>query len=181
MAANRVYVIGDPSTDGPCKIGTTIDLRARLAAIKTGNGAILPAGINRQALEVLYDYPGDQRLERELHRYYARHRLVGEWFDIEPANAHNVVLCYLSDRGTVGAVRERGTECGCVRCRFQHPPEQKPGDRPELVNPDRRLLVTVMAMTHARLGVDFSDGIVALPASHCDIDRAVRLLRVLDA
>lgn len=177
---SRIYVIGDPATAGPVKIGTTRSLPSRLAAIKSGRGAIVPGGVNRAALEILYDYPGDRRLELELHRHYAGSRMVGEWFDIPAENAHNVVLCYLADRAEVGAVIRRGIACGCYRCEFQHPPEQKPGQRPELADPSRRLVAAVNAMTHARLGVDFADSHVALPASHCDIDRAVRLLETLD-
>lgn len=177
---SRVYVIGDPSTDGPVKIGTTGNLTARLAAIKGGRGAIVPAGVDLAAVEVLHDYPGDRRLEVDLHRHYAKHRLVGEWFDLTQDEAQHILFCYLEAQGAVETVIRRGTGCGCLRCQLQHQPGQRPGDRPELVNPSIPFLAALNAITHARLGIHVRDDHVALPASHCDIDRAARLLAALE-
>jgi hypothetical protein len=175
---SRVYVIGDPNTNGPVKIGTTRSLPARLAAIKSGRGAVVPDGVDLTAIEVLYDYPGDRNLERALHQFNAASRLVGEWFNIPATDTHNLVMCYLVENANVYNIIKRGTDCGCWRCKFQHAPDDRPGDRPELVDPSHELIATIHAMTHARLGVDFADEHVGLPASHCDIDRAKRLLEV---
>ncbi len=175
-ATARVYVIGDPSTDGPVKIGTTMCLRTRLAAIKRG-AVKVPAGVNLAAVEVLYDYPGDRRFERNLHHHYGQHRLEGEWFDLSPHVAHNLVKCYLAEVATVEAVVGRGSACGCHLCRFTYGPNRSPDDRPELVGGGRQLRAAIHAITHARLGVDLGDSHVLLPASHCDIDRALALVR----
>ncbi len=175
-----VYVIGDPTSNGPVKIGVTTDPPARLAAIRSGRGAIVPNNVRLAALQILAQHPGDRLLERDLHRHYANRRLVGEWFDLHPASAEEFVHAYRSDTSSAYATEARGTNCDCFVC-LGHPPEEAPGDRPELANPDHALIATISAITNARLGVCLADSWVGLPASHCDIDRAVRLIRVLDA
>lgn len=78
------------------------------------------------------------------------------------------------------AMRQLGAVCACAQCIGGHAPEQRPADRPEWVDADVRLVATISAMTHARLGADLVDGHIAFPVSHCDIDRATRLLSMLD-
>jgi hypothetical protein len=173
----RVYVIGDPTTDGPVKIGTTINLPLRLDRIRAG-AVKTPAGVNLAAVQVLADHPGGGRLERSLHRYYAAHRLVGEWFALFPSAAGRLMAEYVAETSTVEAITAQGTACTCWTCAHNYPPALAPRDRPELAGVDRLLLVTIEAMTHARLGVNEADEHVPLPASHCDIDRAIRLLEV---
>lgn len=65
-----IYVlqVGD---DGPIKIGITIDVRKRLAAIR---GAV-PAKVMLRAVMV-----GDKDVERDLLKRFKRLRLNGEWF-----------------------------------------------------------------------------------------------------
>lgn len=177
-ATSHVYVIGDPTSDGPVKIGTTENLPARLAAIKTGRSTIAPAGVRRARLVILATHVGGRRLERDLHQHYASARTVGEWFDLPPQQAHEIIPAFLADRSMVETVIRRGTSCHCYRCTI-YPPSLAPGDRHEFADPSWPLLCAIHAMTHARLGVDLADDHVSLPASHCDIDRAVRLLEVL--
>jgi len=174
----RVYVIGDPTSNGPVKIGATENLPARLAAIKTGRSAIVPAGVQRAQLAVLATHVGGRRLERDLHQHYASARTVGEWFDFPPQQAHELIPAFLADHSMVEAVIRRGASCHCYRCTI-YPPSLAPGNRDELADPSWPLLCAIHAMTHARLGVDLADDHVSLPASHCDIDRATRLLEVL--
>lgn len=177
MTRSRVYVIGDPSTDGPVKIGTTVNLPYRLDRIRAG-AVKTPAGVNLAAVRVLADHPGDGRLERRLHRYYAAHRLVGEWFALSPNVAGQLMAEYVAETGTVEAIVAQGTACVCWTCAHTYPADFAPGTRPELTGASRLLLATIEAMTHARLGVNEADEHVPLPASHCDIDRAARLLEV---
>lgn len=179
MAANssRVYVIGDPSTDGPVKIGTTVNLGFRLDRIRAG-AVITPAGVDLSAVEILADHPGDGRLERRLHRYYAPFRLVGEWFDLPSSGATQLVAEYAAETSTAEALAAQGDMCSCWTCEHDYPRGSTVSDRPELAGASPLLLATIEAMTHARLGVALADEHVTLPASHCDIDRAIRLLEV---
>lgn len=179
-AQSVVYVIGDPATDGPVKIGTTRQLTTRLASIRSGD-VVTPKGVNLRAVEVLYTHPGGRPLERRLHVHYARWRLVGEWFDMDPEGAAQLVYSYLDDSSTVEAVAARGVDCSCHVCRFLHPHDGRPGDRPEFQNPSIELLAAVNSITYARLGVNLSDDHVGLPASHCDLDRALRLVEILES
>lgn len=179
-AASVLYVIGNPRKTRPVKIGVTIDLAGRLAAIRTGRGAVMPPDVNPASVEVLAQHPGDRTDERRIHEFYAEYRTVGEWFNLAPADAEDIFIRYLAHTEAAATVARRGAGCACLRCRFGHFAGQAPADRPELVHADGRLLATINAMTHARLGVSFSDSVVALLASHCDIDRAVRLLSTLD-
>lgn len=174
---SRVYVIGDPSTDGPVKIGTTINLGYRLGRIRAG-AVVTPAGVNLPAVQVLADHPGDGRLERRLHRYYAPFRLAGEWFDLPPESAAQLVASYAAETSTAEAIAAAGTACSCWTCQHDYPQGFEPRDRPEWAGASRLLVASIEAMTHARLGVAVADEHVPLPASHCDIDRAVRLLEV---
>jgi hypothetical protein len=61
-------------SDGPIKIGTALDVRKRLAALDCG-----PYG-----LELLGTVPGDQPLEKRIHRALVAHRLRHEWFRPDP-------------------------------------------------------------------------------------------------
>lgn len=179
VRSSRVYVIGDPSSNGPVKLGTTTNLPVRLRTLRSGRGAIIPAQVNAAALEVLYDHPGDRRFEAGMHSLWAPFRLAGEWFALSPETAFDHVMIYLFGLGMSERLQDRGTTCSCFECTCEHPAEQHPGDRLELVNPSRELLAAINAITHARLGVNLSDDHVGLAASHCDIDRATRLLEVL--
>lgn len=66
---NLVYAIEGPM--GHVKIGTTMNLPARVKELQTGSPV---------PLRVLAACPGDIRLESALHAKYARYRLSGEWF-----------------------------------------------------------------------------------------------------
>jgi hypothetical protein len=56
------------------KIGTTTDLKGRLATVQTG--CPYPA-------QIVATWDGDRRLETAIHRELAEYRRVGEWFEIE--------------------------------------------------------------------------------------------------
>ncbi len=65
-----VYAIGLP--DGSMvKIGTTTDLGSRLRSLR--HNSPVP-------LVVLWQTPGDDKLERRLHTYFGHKRAHGEWF-----------------------------------------------------------------------------------------------------
>ena len=57
-------------SDGMVKIGTTTDLKSRLATLQKSHGL----------LEVLRVINGDRRRERKLHRQFAKFHQFGEWF-----------------------------------------------------------------------------------------------------
>jgi hypothetical protein len=65
----RVYFV--QGILGAIKIGTTTDMPARIDALQTANP---------EKLKVLGWCPGGHRVERALHRRFARHRIRGEWF-----------------------------------------------------------------------------------------------------
>ena len=180
IAASVVYVMGNPhSRKGPVKIGVTTDLVGRLAAIRSRRSAVTPAYVDVEGVDVLAQHPGDRHLERRIHRHYAAVRLVGEWFDLNPTDAENILVAFLADTCTVEAIERRGTNCTCYRCSYQHPPDLTPGRRPEWDTYGYELVVAVHSITHARLGVDLAEDHVSVRASHCDIDRAVSLLGAL--
>lgn len=66
----RVYFIRRPS-DGAIKIGVSSRPLARLANLQSGSA---------ERLELVASTPGSWATERELHRRFRTHRLVGEWF-----------------------------------------------------------------------------------------------------
>lgn len=68
-----VYAINARGTNR-YKVGTTTDLKGRLAGVQTG--CPYPA-------EIVATWVGDRRLETALHRELAAYRRVGEWFEID--------------------------------------------------------------------------------------------------
>ncbi|MHB9849092.1 GIY-YIG nuclease family protein [Streptomyces krungchingensis] len=75
-----VYVIGQRGS-GVVKIGTTANLKQRVASLQTGYPL---------ALEVLGTHQGGWSLEQYLHERFAAKRMQGEWFDfgeMDPASA----------------------------------------------------------------------------------------------
>lgn len=71
-----VYFIGKAGCDQTAiKIGRTVDLKARHAAIQ----ACSPVGV-----EVLASRPGGAIREGAYHQQFAEHRLHGEWFNPAP-------------------------------------------------------------------------------------------------
>ena len=70
-----LYAVG--SKDGPCKIGITQNIGARLRMLQTGSA---------QKLELIfvysaYDKQTARSLEKWFHNAHAEYRLTGEWFD----------------------------------------------------------------------------------------------------
>lgn len=109
-AGEWVYLIGpQPPAPGPVKIGwTTIHPDRRIIRLKrNADNTICPPTVDRQALAVLWSGPGDQALERALHSAFKPHRLVGEWFALDPADAIEqvpaAVLAHHNRPGTVEA------------------------------------------------------------------------------
>lgn len=76
MKRNFVYFI-QQGTDGPIKIGSSVDPQARLRALQTANP---------HPLRLLAKAPGDVRDERALHERFSEHRINGclEWFSPAP-------------------------------------------------------------------------------------------------
>ncbi|NUT51429.1 MAG: GIY-YIG nuclease family protein [Saccharothrix sp.] len=71
VAKGFVYAIRQVGTKR-VKIGYTRDLPRRLKALQTSNP---------YKLELLWQTPGDMRLEENLHKNFAKRRIQGEWFD----------------------------------------------------------------------------------------------------
>lgn len=70
-----VYFIGPADDAGLIKIGTTINLRARLRALRQG------APVELRVLAVI---PGDEIVEKQLHARFRKSRARGEWFRRTP-------------------------------------------------------------------------------------------------
>lgn len=70
-----VYFV-QAGTDGPVKIGTATDIQARVRGLQTGSP---------HRLNLLATSTGGRRLEKRLHRRFAAHRVLGEWFSPAPA------------------------------------------------------------------------------------------------
>ncbi|UFS77203.1 GIY-YIG nuclease family protein [Tardiphaga sp. 37S4] len=71
----------------PVKIGITANVAARLASVQTGQ---------HTRLSVLAAFTTPNRdiartLESQWHRHFAKHRLEGEWFDVDPITALEVM------------------------------------------------------------------------------------------
>jgi hypothetical protein len=67
-----VYFIG---TATRTKIGTTVDLRTRLATLQVGSP---------ERLAVVGTMPGDEIEEARVHAHFRARRLHGEWFSLTP-------------------------------------------------------------------------------------------------
>ena len=67
---SAVYFV-QSGTDGPIKIGTAVDVPARIALLQIGNA---------EPLCLLGAVEGGQREERGYHILLATHRIRGEWF-----------------------------------------------------------------------------------------------------
>jgi Meiotically up-regulated gene 113 len=65
------FIVHGVGNSAKVKIGTSRNVRARLADLKTG----VPG-----TARVYYVTPGNTGLERELHRKFAEDRISGEWF-----------------------------------------------------------------------------------------------------
>jgi len=70
--ARVVYVVRRPGMD-EAKIGVAKHLARRLRSLQAGHG---------RALEVVLSFGGGEREEAELHWYFRRDRLLGEWFTL---------------------------------------------------------------------------------------------------
>lgn len=71
-----VYVI--QAGDGPCKIGTAKDVKARLASLQIGA---------HEPLRLIAVYVGSFPHERLLHQHFKAFRLDGEWFNLRLPDA----------------------------------------------------------------------------------------------
>jgi len=88
-----LYIISHVNSDdqflGPVKIGIADNPQTRLAALQTGNPS---------KLEVAFSFCVPSRLlatefERAFHQLYKDQNLMGEWFDMHPADAMRIVVC----------------------------------------------------------------------------------------
>lgn len=78
LQQERVYFF---AADHAMKIGRSINPERR---VRTLGSTKAPEGIDIAAGELLGMIPGGCNVESEMHRRFARHRLVGEWFDLGP-------------------------------------------------------------------------------------------------
>lgn len=62
-------------TDGPIKIGFTVDMAGRFGALQTSSP---------HALRLLGTVPGDEERERQIHEEFEHLRMQGEWFKPAP-------------------------------------------------------------------------------------------------
>lgn len=76
-----VYLIGPADGTGLTKIGTTIDVKHRLAALQCGSPV---------PLTVLWLTPGGRAVEARLHSVYAAQRAHGEWFALRPSDIRTI-------------------------------------------------------------------------------------------
>lgn len=83
---NFVYIIAtlkDGIASAPVKVGITKSMAARFSTIKTASAYPLE-------IYTALPFPGRydvQKLEEAFHKVMKRHRLHGEWFDLEPSVA----------------------------------------------------------------------------------------------
>jgi hypothetical protein len=93
--AMPVYFIGQLETNScfRIKIGVAKDITRRKGNLQTGNP--LP-------LEIMgwINSDDDFQLEKSLHRHFSKHRIRGEWFEIEPGE----ILPVLMDQGDDGFI-----------------------------------------------------------------------------
>lgn len=82
-----VYVVG-PTGSSVVKIGTTTDVRGRVASIQTGHPLLLIAR---------WMCPGNVELEGYLHRRFDEIRMQGEWFNFGDADPIAVVCAAAED------------------------------------------------------------------------------------
>lgn len=62
--------------DGPIKIGTASDPRARLHELQTAH---------HDVLQLVREVDGDRSVEVGFHRHFAEYRIRGEWFTFHPS------------------------------------------------------------------------------------------------
>ncbi|SFD14184.1 GIY-YIG nuclease family protein [Streptomyces aidingensis] len=73
--------------EGFIKIGTTRDLRGRLAALEQG-GVLMPDGVPPGPVTLLATTLGDRDVESGYHTRFRRQRVKGEWFRPSKALRH---------------------------------------------------------------------------------------------
>lgn len=81
-----VYVIGPMQGQGAVKIGVALSPKKRLKALQTGHP---------EALKLHYAYPvpvgTELKIERQCHEHFRASRIKGEWFQIDPKDAVDLV------------------------------------------------------------------------------------------
>ena len=71
--------------EGPVKVGYSIDPICRVQQINNR--------LKESPLALVAVFPGTREQERELHKRWAEHRLIGEWFRPVPAIRDAIDLC----------------------------------------------------------------------------------------
>lgn len=95
---NWIYAIGvATSPTGPVKIGRTTNVEQRLYGIQRDMSLLVPEGLDRNSLTVLYSTAADAWVERRLHAHFRRYRLCGEWFALNPAVVAREVRMAISE------------------------------------------------------------------------------------
>lgn len=90
MKVGKIYVLGVRQRPGVSKIGmTTGDVDERVRALQTGN----PDEIYAHTVFTLHDtkLADVKDIERFCHELLDSHRMKGEWFNIAPEDAANII------------------------------------------------------------------------------------------
>jgi len=122
MTESVVYLLKVPNLDR-YKIGTTTNLEQRLKAYTTHNGV---------GHTLIATWPGDRRLESDLHQFLAPYRILeegvgDEWFELHVADLMTVIVQALDQRACLAATGEGERHVSETHCQPQE------GDRCEVL------------------------------------------------
>lgn len=89
-------------TDGEfTKIGKTNNVSKRLSSIQTGNP---------KHIRVALVFKGGEKKEKELHEFFRKRRVVGEWFNGVPESFINDLINKFSSEAVIGAILKASKE-----------------------------------------------------------------------
>lgn len=91
MVDNYVYIIAhekDGTLVGPVKIGISSDPQKRLASLQIGN----PAPLRIFKMLRAFNKEISSFIERGFHYHQKKNRMAGEWFNISPERALNLMM-----------------------------------------------------------------------------------------
>lgn len=111
---NFIYVIGHGvlpnAVQPPIKIGLSANPRGRLSSLNTASACPLVFVCKLQVGKRVMA----ERMERELHQLFAKHRKNGEWFDVDPLAVVSAVNS-IFDEHLLAAVASRQFNWGDYR------------------------------------------------------------------
>ena len=97
------FILADGDPNSAVKIGTTVDVYGRLAALRNDDTK-RPPWVKPETLRLIGFVEGDHELERLLHCAFRDERLLGEWFD------------YVSIQDQIDEILYR--KCKCRGCEY---------------------------------------------------------------